>query len=217
MGNSSVPDQGFLVNNRGDWELVPGPLWPGTPSLQEDIQAGDTWERKQIPWQTRFGAHCPVLLWGLFRGLIGRRRELSTLAAVVRFATRCGLRVLEDLTVTKDLENLWRQIFPNANELALLAFLKGDYRFNHLGVTKTYLRGSLYLWVEARLQNLRGILGLDLSTLALIAAIFGLCQDDDGWIPPSYRNGLEEEVKEFYRWLKERRDKLSAFIDSLRL
>ncbi|MGI9861784.1 hypothetical protein SDD30_10435 [Moorella naiadis] len=185
-----------------DWELSWGPRFEELPTLQEDISRGDRWEREQVPWCVRVGVKsCPVLLHAILWDLRGKASALTTMAAVTRFVGRCGIRVIQKLPAIHRLERDRKKAFKAVDELALLKFSRGHYDFGfRLGINTVYLNTSFFQWVHAKTCDLLPIMGLDLSTLAMVVLVHGLAQDE-GWLPKMYFDKICQEIDHFNDYL----------------
>jgi hypothetical protein len=188
----------------------------GGKSLEEEVEAGDAWERKQPNWTLRVPINrCPQLVKETVWWLKRKHGRLTTGASVTRYVTRAGIKVIQQMEEIKSLREKHRHAYLEGDELARMRYLGHRYDFGHrISYQNVYLSCWAFNWVDGVVSDIADDLGLPASTMAVIALIAGLAQSVD-WVPERHRQVFEQETIHFWRcYLKGRIEDLNKDITS---
>lgn len=192
---------------QGDtWETVPGPAFGGD-SLEDQVWEGDKLERKQSKqghhdWEARTTINaCPELVASTIVFLKTKDRNLRTAAAVTRYATRAGIKVLEKVKPIQLLKQRRREAYLNRDELGRQRFIGHRFDFaHHLSQMKVHQICWSFRWVEGAISDMATEMGLPASTIAVLALCAGFGQSIE-WVPGGYRDKFVGEVRRFQDYL----------------
>ncbi|GAG03592.1 unnamed protein product, partial [marine sediment metagenome] len=170
-----------LISQIDTWQTIP-PF--NARSLEDEVEAGDSWERSQDDWKSRLSINSsPLLVVDTARYLAPQHKRLRRLAAVTRFTTRNGIEVIRDIEHVKDIRRMRRKAYEDGDTLAMIEASELSYDFGHRISYKTVgLNCWCFTWVEANICEIAHDLGLPASTVGLIALMAGFAQSVD-WIP----------------------------------
>jgi len=204
-----IRSDSILFNNGGqlsDWNS--SPLF-GEPSLEEDIRQGDERERedaknKNIPlYHSVKLRNCPVLIVENLQHLRGHY-GVSSIASASRFASRCGVRVLQRIEALKELRDIRAQAYEQGDELVLGAFQNLRHKpFQFPGYATSEVTCYVFHWVAGGIADLAVDTGLPASTILTLALAAGLSQSTDV-IAEQYLARFARHVVDFASYLEQR-------------
>jgi len=189
------------------WNTLP-PF--GGRSLEQDVAAGDRWERKfaqdngiPLHYPTRL-RRCPVLVFENLHHLRGKHPRLTSVSAVSRYVSRCGASVLQRIEGLRDLRELRKRAYGAGDEVTLSAFSSLDHiPPGLLGLAQVQLTVRTYHTVSTRLQDRSIDVGLPFSTTLILALCAGLAQSVE-YVAPRYVELFAKHVIDFARYIEER-------------
>ena len=187
-----------------------GPCFAGK-SMEEEVEAGDSWERSHGGQNMRLSLNsCPQLLKETAWWCRRKHKNLPTIASVSRYATRCGIRVLRQIGPIDELRHRHELAYVDGNELDRMAFSGHTYDFGHrISYHGVYLACSLFDWVEGVVVDAAYDLGLPASTVVTVALMAGFAQSTI-WVPERHRWVFQQEIAHFWRkYLKGRLDEIT--------
>jgi hypothetical protein len=194
------------IEQEESWELAPP--FDANP-LEEEVMLGDAAERaSSANWQTRIGINsAPLLVNETVTFLKSKNSRLRSRPAVTRYATRVGLKVLEQMSEVTDIRKRRREAYLSDNEAEMMRYSGHDYDFGkRLSSSKVYLPCWAFRNVAAAISEIADDLGLPISTVALVALIAGFAQSTE-WLPERHCDRFAREVKRFWKsYLVERAD-----------
>lgn len=180
-----------------EWET-----WPPRPrTLQEEIEAGDDWARRNFnPWDVAVAVKkTPALLHEALLHL--RAPTGKSVAALSRHATHLGCDVLQEFAGWRELRELRKRAFLAQDELALQWFAERTFALSeNLGVNKRAVWLRVFTPVLTDLRELADDAGLTTPAVVVLALAAGLACDRD-WLPPPYRCRFVDELDRFQEWL----------------
>ena len=168
------------------------PLFGGS-SFEEDVLQGDEVERAHdknagllrysVPLTiNRLPAAVASTLWYLME----KNKELSTISAVSRYASRAGLRVMLRVGALSQLDKVRREVYERGEDSDLGAFIGRSWAgFRALSAEAEYRKLACFGWVSVVVGKVAILTGLPSSTIGLATIIAGLAQSVD-WVPEPY-------------------------------
>lgn len=179
------------------WDLAP-PF--NANSLEEEVSIGDAAERASSPnWQIRIGINsAPLLVNETVAFLKSKNSRLRSRPAVTRYATRLGLKVLEQMSQVTEIRKRRREAYIGGNESEMMKYSGHQYDFGkRLSSSRVYLPCWAYKNVAAAISEIADDLGLPASTVALVALAAGFAQSTE-WLPSKHCGRFAAEVKRFW-------------------
>ena len=193
------------TNHKGNHRTEQEKSWDTDPpfranSLEEEVGLGEAAERQSTTnWQIRIGINgSPLLVNETVTFLKSKHSRLRSRPAVTRYATRLGLKVLEQMSEVTEIRKRRREAYLSGNESEMMKYSDQHYDFGkRLSSSKGYLPVWAHKKVAAAISEIADDLGLPASTVALVALAAGFAQSTE-WLPSKHCDRFAKEVKRFW-------------------